>query len=153
LTCPACGGEILEGDRFCRGCGRALHAPQPTPQPVRRPAWLTGSSLALLLIAVLIFLAATNPTPDAYVAWAADSLAPAATGFTYRSSAYAIARSTVAESYGICTVFQTSLAGGGQTTVLGILDRFVTIRRSPGAAIAPGRQRRRRRNSSGQVQI
>jgi hypothetical protein len=152
MHCPACGAEALAGDRFCRGCGRELGqpaAPAATPAaaaaPVRRPAWLTGSSLALLLMALILLLAGTNPSPDAYVAWAADRLSPSG-GAAY----YAVARATVADSYGVCTVFRTEV-DGGPLVVLGILDRFVPL--SPVPAPAPAQPRRRYRRRNGGVQI
>jgi hypothetical protein len=211
VICPACGAAPLDGDRFCRRCGRPLagdvppappglaagHLPPPglpphvasassppaggpagsdspaspsppqtfpsaaglfelppsPPLPPRRPGRFSGSTLALLFIGLVLFLAATNPSPAAYVAWAARRVVPGVAFRPLRDAAYlAVERATVAESYGVCTVFQTSLTTGTMT-VLGIMGQFVPVGSSLPPAPQPEGQPRRRRRPVGGVQI
>ena len=153
MLCPGCGEPVIEGDHFCRRCGRPLL--EPAAEPRRRPPWLAGSSVALLLIALVLFFSATNPSPAAYAMWLAGRMAPAAStlpdGF-----ALAVARATEADSYGVCTIFRTE-TGSGQVTVLGVLGQFLPLGQGPAAVPAnapgPGSRQRRGRQRSGGVQI
>jgi hypothetical protein len=124
----------------------------PAPPP-RRHDLRSGSTLALLFIALVLLLAGTNPSPAAYVAWAARRIFPEARLAPIRDAAYlAVERATVAESYGVCTIFQTTFTTGTMT-VIGIVGQFVTIGNGPPQAPLPGRQPRPQQRSSGGVQI
>ncbi len=157
VDCPACGAPAQAGDRFCRRCGRPLPAggfPPPSEVPPAAPpsaSRLRGSALPLLIIALILLLAATNPSPAAYIAWAAPRLVPAASFVPVREAAYvAVERATVAESYGVCTVFQTRLRSGTMM-VIGIMGLFVPIDGgyAPAPSVPPATTPRRQRRGRG----